>query len=46
MGPRLEPWGTPYFKGKDEEFMSPTETDCVVGKVGCEPFEDSATDTK
>ena len=30
MGPRTEPWGTPYFKGKDEEFMSPTETDCVL----------------
>ena len=30
MGPKTEPWGTPYFKGKDEEFMSPTDTDCVL----------------
>ena len=30
MGPRTEPWETPYFKGKGEEFKSPTETDCVL----------------
>ena len=30
MGPRTEPWGTPYFKGKGKEFKSPTETDCVL----------------
>ena len=30
MDPRIEPWGTPYIKGKDEEIMSPTETDCVL----------------
>ena len=30
MGPRTQPWGTPYFKGKGEEMKSPTETDCVL----------------
>ena len=30
MGPRTKPRGTPYFKGKDEEFKAPTETDCVL----------------
>ena len=29
-GPTTEPWGTPYFKGKGEEFKSPIETDCVL----------------
>ena len=46
MGPRTEPWGTPYFKGKGEEFKSSTETDCSVGKIRYEPLEHSATDTK
>ena len=47
MGPRTEPWGTPYFKGKGKEFKSPSRNRlCSVGKIRYEPLEHSATDTK
>ena len=42
MGPRTEPWGTPYFNGKDE--VTHRNSLCSVGKIGYEPLEHSATE--
>ena len=31
LGTRTEPWGAPNFKGRDDEFMSPTEEEKNIG---------------